>query len=377
MTAKYPLVEYTGPAAVKEIQSGDTLETGAAPTAGGVPLVTTTGAQTLETKTLKTAKIDTTEFTTFGALHDANGNKLVGFVGVGASPANLNYLVLRARDGATVEVQGQGAAADVNVNIVPKGAGEARAGGFPIVTTTGTQTLTAKTLVTPIIASFTNATHAHTSNAGGGALDAAAIATGVIGAARIPTSSWNDYGDTAVYVPLTLRPVGGTANTAQTCTADTIYAFPFVAPKRASVLDKLAIHVTTAEAATSCRIAIYANTSSTVLAPLTLLGESGLITLAATGVVPSSSLALSLTPGALYWCAFKHNSATARWYAYAAADMPGFAYDATTFIRAAIGWGGVGHTTATAYPASFPAGGAFIAGTSLANPPVINGMFSA
>jgi hypothetical protein len=44
-----------------------------------------------------------------------------------------------------------------------------------IVGTTDTQTLTNKTLTTPTIASFTNATHAHTATATGGTLTAAAI----------------------------------------------------------------------------------------------------------------------------------------------------------------------------------------------------------
>ena len=47
-----------------------------------------------------------------------------------------------------------------------------------------TQTLAAKTLTTPTIADFTNATHAHQTAAGGGALDAAAIGSGLLGVAR-------------------------------------------------------------------------------------------------------------------------------------------------------------------------------------------------
>jgi hypothetical protein len=44
-----------------------------------------------------------------------------------------------------------------------------------VVGTSDTQTLTNKTLTTPTIASFTNATHTHTAAAGGGTLTAAAI----------------------------------------------------------------------------------------------------------------------------------------------------------------------------------------------------------
>ena len=48
-------------------------------------------------------------------------------------------------------------------------------GGVQAVTTTDTQTLTNQTLTTPTIASFVNATHDHTTNAGGGALSTSAI----------------------------------------------------------------------------------------------------------------------------------------------------------------------------------------------------------
>ena len=46
------------------------------------------------------------------------------------------------------------------------------------------QTLAAKTLTTPTIADFTNAAHTHQNAAGGGALDAAAIGSGLLGVAR-------------------------------------------------------------------------------------------------------------------------------------------------------------------------------------------------
>ncbi len=56
--------------------------------------------------------------------------------------------------------------------------------GTDVVTVAGVQSLLNKTLVTPTIASFANAQHAHQSTAGGGVLDAAAIATGAIPANR-------------------------------------------------------------------------------------------------------------------------------------------------------------------------------------------------
>lgn len=49
-----------------------------------------------------------------------------------------------------------------------------------VVGTTDTQTLTNKTLTTPSINDFTNATHTHQTTANGGTLDAAAIGAGTL-----------------------------------------------------------------------------------------------------------------------------------------------------------------------------------------------------
>lgn len=49
-------------------------------------------------------------------------------------------------------------------------------------------TMAGKTLTTPTIASFVNATHTHQTAAGGGTLDGAAIAAGTVADARLPTT---------------------------------------------------------------------------------------------------------------------------------------------------------------------------------------------
>lgn len=59
-------------------------------------------------------------------------------------------------------------------------------GSDTVVTLGATQTLAAKTLTTPTIASFTNATHNHQNAAGGGSLDGAAIGSGTVVDARLP-----------------------------------------------------------------------------------------------------------------------------------------------------------------------------------------------
>lgn len=65
------------------------------------------------------------------------------------------------------------------------------AGGFAGLASTGTGNAVranSPTIVTPTIASFTNAQHNHQNAAGGGTLDGAAIASGKLGWARIPAA---------------------------------------------------------------------------------------------------------------------------------------------------------------------------------------------
>lgn len=60
-----------------------------------------------------------------------------------------------------------------------------------IVGTSDAQTLTNKVLTAPTIADFTDATHTHQNAAGGGTLDAAAIASGTIATARLGSGTAN------------------------------------------------------------------------------------------------------------------------------------------------------------------------------------------
>lgn len=65
---------------------------------------------------------------------------------------------------------------------------------------------TSPTIVTPTIASFTNATHTHQNAAGGGTLDTAAIASGTLAAARMPALT-GDITTSAGAVATTLATV--------------------------------------------------------------------------------------------------------------------------------------------------------------------------
>lgn len=60
-----------------------------------------------------------------------------------------------------------------------------------VATLTGPQTLADKTLITPIVGDFTSATHTHQDNAGGGTLNAAAIAAGTVATARLGSGTAN------------------------------------------------------------------------------------------------------------------------------------------------------------------------------------------
>lgn len=83
------------------------------------------------------------------------------------------------------QIQATGDDTNISLNLVPKGTGVVQAGGVEVATISGTQTLTNKTLTTPTIASLANATHTHQNAAGGGTLDAAAIAAGTVATARL------------------------------------------------------------------------------------------------------------------------------------------------------------------------------------------------
>lgn len=144
--------------------------------ANGVPVVTTTGAQTLTNKTLTTPVI--------AQLKDSNGNVMLDTsatasavnylrfynkasgswpviecvgsdsnVGVQFAPKGTSGLQVWVTTGNTPYIEAAGADTDHNFNIKSKNAGVVQANGVPVVTTTGAQTLTNKTLTDPKISS--------------------------------------------------------------------------------------------------------------------------------------------------------------------------------------------------------------------------------
>jgi hypothetical protein len=113
-------------------------------------IVTTTGSQTLTNKTLTTPTLTTPRFGSAGEIDDTNGNELIKFPTTVASAVN-EITVTNAAASSTPSISATGDDTNISLNLVAKGSGTIQAGGVPVVTTTGSQTLTNKTLTSPTI----------------------------------------------------------------------------------------------------------------------------------------------------------------------------------------------------------------------------------
>lgn len=82
------------------------------------------------------------------AINDVNGNELVR-VSATASAVNEITIANAAAAGAPA-ISATGNDTNINLNLVGKGTGVVQAGGVPVATTTGAQTLTNKTLTAPV-----------------------------------------------------------------------------------------------------------------------------------------------------------------------------------------------------------------------------------
>jgi len=124
-----------------------------------VPLVTTTGTQTLTNKTVTQPKIEVLRdsnnaawFSTVpGSLSYISPNGNAAFqVGSVASAANF-LRVSGVAAGSAPNISSGGTDTDVSFNLTTKGTGTVQANGIPVVTTTGAQALSNKTLTQPAI----------------------------------------------------------------------------------------------------------------------------------------------------------------------------------------------------------------------------------
>jgi hypothetical protein len=105
---------------------------------------TLAGTETLTNKTLTSPKIGSD-------ILDTNGNKLLG---TSATASAVNYLsVLNSAATQRVQLQALGTDTNISIDIVPKGTGTVRAGNVDVVTVSGNQSLTNKTLTAPVITS--------------------------------------------------------------------------------------------------------------------------------------------------------------------------------------------------------------------------------
>ena len=101
---------------------------------------TLAGSETLSNKTLTAPK-----FASAGEIDDANGAELIKFPATVASAVN-EITVTNAATAGTPSISATGDDTNINLNLVAKGSGVVQAGGVAVVTTTGTQTLTTKTV---------------------------------------------------------------------------------------------------------------------------------------------------------------------------------------------------------------------------------------
>lgn len=89
-----------------------------------------------------------------GSINDVNGNELVR---VSATASAVNEItVANAAAGNAATISATGGDTNINLNLAGKGTGVVQAGGVPVVTTTGAQTLTNKTLTAPVISTISN-----------------------------------------------------------------------------------------------------------------------------------------------------------------------------------------------------------------------------
>jgi hypothetical protein len=87
-------------------------------------------------------------------INDVNGNELLR---VSATASAVNEVTLtNAAAGGAPSLSATGGDTNISLNLVGKGTGVVQVGGVPVVTTTGAQTLTNKTLTAPIIGTISN-----------------------------------------------------------------------------------------------------------------------------------------------------------------------------------------------------------------------------
>ena len=107
-------------------------------------VTTNSGTQTLSNKTLTAPK-----FVDGGFIADANGNESIKFTATGSAVNEIT--VVNAAAGTAPAISASGGDTNVDLNLTGKGSGVVKAGGVEVVTISGTQTLTNKTITSPTV----------------------------------------------------------------------------------------------------------------------------------------------------------------------------------------------------------------------------------
>jgi hypothetical protein len=92
--------------------------------------------------------------TLFSGINDINGNELIRVSAIASAVNEITVANAAVSNAPTLSATGNDT--NINLNLAPKGTGVVQAGGIPVVTTTGTQTLTNKTLTAPVIGTISN-----------------------------------------------------------------------------------------------------------------------------------------------------------------------------------------------------------------------------
>jgi hypothetical protein len=109
------------------------------------PVVTNSSTNTFTNKTMNNFSV-----TAGSSILDTNTNELLTFPSLVASAVN-NIQINNSATGVAPSLQSIGNDTNVGFNIITKGTGLAQVNGVPIATTTDSQTLTNKTLTSPLI----------------------------------------------------------------------------------------------------------------------------------------------------------------------------------------------------------------------------------
>jgi hypothetical protein len=110
-----------------------------------LPIVTATSETIFTNKTLTAPKMTSGSF-----IADLNGNELIAFPSTVGSAVN-EITVSNATTGSVPSVAATGSDTNISLNLIPKGTGKIQVGGLEVTTISGSQTLTNKIIISPVV----------------------------------------------------------------------------------------------------------------------------------------------------------------------------------------------------------------------------------